>query len=519
MVLAASAMLGFLSYWANRHVMYPDGISYIETGAAILRDGWVAAANGCWSPLLPLLTGAALAIFHPAGPGEFRVANGVNFLVYLASVAALEWAIRRYWRRHGESHALSRFEFGLLLHTVNMSAALSVVGMNYFTPDILLMACANLALAAILPGGGIRNAVLLGAALGLGYLGKTAFLVTGGLLWVAAAILWRRDKGAVRGLLIAAAVFIAIAALYFVPVSIQKQRFTIAENGRVNYLIHVLGARNPAAGDPRFGPPSVPVERLAATPATYAIPRWNGVTYSVHYDMSRFYDGWRYSVVPSAHWKAAAKSLRVYLTVFRRQVSVVLLAAALALAALAGLRRGEAWWLLLPVVGSLIVFGLVHVEGPRYTAPLFIPAFFALAANLGAPRTNANNARGWVVIAAAVLCALIVVRAAAGKTLWVDIHPAARMSDALVRAGAKPGDAAATVGRGLDSAWARIGGLWIAAEIPDRGSYAAATQQERDEATAKLRARGVRFLVASGPTIEPGWTKVPDTIWSFRKLD
>ncbi len=516
-----SIALGWASFWANRHVMYPDGISYLELGNAIWRDGWMAAVNGCWSPLLALLTGLAETIFRPAAFGEFRLANGINFLIYAASVVALEWLTGRYWALHGQDCVLSRRGAGLLLHTVHMTAALSVTGMNYFTPDILLMACCYLALGTMLRPGGTSNAIWFGVALGLGYLGKAAFLVTGVLLWIVAAIWWRGRAGWMRDLAISGAVFAALIALYAVPLSVQKGRLTIAENGRVNYLTHVLGVKSPAEPDARFGPPAIPVEQLPGDPATHVLPRWPGVTYPFHYDVSRFYDGWRYSISPGAHAGSIRASLRVYGGMLRKPAVASLILLALLLAAAAGLRRFHpVSWLWLPVLGSAAVFALVHVE-PRYTAPLFIPGCLTVLAALRMASRDHRRNLGFAVAGVAVVCSLIVLRAAAGPNLFRDHHPDAAFARELARAGARAGDPVSVIGLGYNRGWARVGRYWIATETPDRTAYEQASNEARQALAAQLRQRGVRALVIPGKTAppDPGWIQVPGTGWSFRMLD
>lgn len=517
---AAAAVLGFLSYWIRRNVMYPDGISYLEIGDAIFRDGWFAAINGCWSPLLALLSGAAGAIFHPSPAGEFRLMNGINFLIFLGSVASVEWLVRRYWANYGESSLLSRFAFGALLHTVNLVSAAVVTGMSFFTPDLLLMACTAIAIAAILGPAALGNAVLLGVALGLGYLGKSAFLVTGGLLWLAAAAIWRGRSGYLRDLAISAAVFAAIAALYVVPISFQKHRLTFAENGRINYFTHVLGVSSPADGGTRFGPPAIPVESLSEDPRAYGLPRWTGVTYPFHYDVSRFYEGWTYTVSPAAHLPAIAKSLRVYRGVLMNQAVIALVLTAIALIFLAGRRRpSRLAWLLVPVLGSAAVFALVHVEG-RYTSPLFVPGCLAIVSMLRDDREERRKLAGCAVLAACLVCAAIVFRGAAGSGLIRDSHPDARFAESLARAGARSGDAVAVVGLGYNRAWARVGGYRIAAEIPDADKYEQSPGANREALAARLRALGVRAMVRNGaPPGEPGWTQAEGTRWSYRMLD
>lgn len=516
-----SIALGWVSFWANRHVMYPDGVSYLELGSAIWRDGWVAAVNGCWSPLLALLAGSAEAVFRPSAFGEFRLANGINFLIYAASVVALEWVITGYWVLYGETCVLSRSSLRLLVHTVHMTAALSVTGMNYFTPDILLMACCYVALGAMLRPGSSANAMWFGVALGLGYLSKAAFLVTGALLWIVAAIWWRGRAGWMRDLTISGAVFTALIALYAVPLSIQKRRLTIAENGRVNYLTHVLGVKSPAEPDVRFGPPAIPVERLTGDPITHVLPYWTGVTYPFHYDVSRFYDGWRFSISPGAHSRSVRASLRVYGSMLRKPAVVTLILLAVLLIAAAGGRcLHPVSWLWLPVFGSAAVFALVHVE-PRYTAPLFVPGCMAVIAVLRIAGADRRRNLGLAVTGVAVVCSLIVLRAAAGPDLFRDRHPDAAFADELARAGVKSGDPVSVIGLGYSRGWARVGRYWIAAETPDRAVYEQASSEAREALAARLRQRGVRAMVIPGKTAPrgPGWIQVPGTGWSFRMLN
>jgi hypothetical protein len=59
---------------------------------------WHEAVNGYWSPLYPLLAGAATRIFHPSPPYEATVLHLVNFCIYLFALACFDFLLRRLAR-------------------------------------------------------------------------------------------------------------------------------------------------------------------------------------------------------------------------------------------------------------------------------------------------------------------------------------------------------------------------------------------------------------------------------------
>jgi hypothetical protein len=46
-------LVGAVQAWGGRHLVNPDGISYLDMGDAFSRVGWSAMVNGYWSPLYP----------------------------------------------------------------------------------------------------------------------------------------------------------------------------------------------------------------------------------------------------------------------------------------------------------------------------------------------------------------------------------------------------------------------------------------------------------------------------------
>src|SRR5271167_2870431 len=82
------AALGLLQVCAHRHVMNPDGISYLEIARAGI-SGWHGFVNAYWSPLYPFLISLVLRMFQPSIYWEFTVAHLLNFGIYLAAFACV----------------------------------------------------------------------------------------------------------------------------------------------------------------------------------------------------------------------------------------------------------------------------------------------------------------------------------------------------------------------------------------------------------------------------------------------
>src|SRR5437016_4348701 len=76
-----------------RHMMNPDGISYLEVAGAYLRGDAAGALNFYWGPLLSALLAGAQALL-PLGPyWEATVAHGVIVLTFALSLLAFEWLL------------------------------------------------------------------------------------------------------------------------------------------------------------------------------------------------------------------------------------------------------------------------------------------------------------------------------------------------------------------------------------------------------------------------------------------
>ena len=81
---------GLLQAWAFRHIVNPDGISYLDTVSAVARGDWHSLVNGYWSPLYPFLLGVTFRILKPSLYWESTVAHFVNFGIFIVAFLCFE---------------------------------------------------------------------------------------------------------------------------------------------------------------------------------------------------------------------------------------------------------------------------------------------------------------------------------------------------------------------------------------------------------------------------------------------
>src|SRR6516162_2302712 len=135
--------LGLLQAWAYRNRMNPDGISYLEIGRAGI-SGWHGFVNAYWSPLYPFLLSLVLRWFKPSPFWEFPATHFLNFAIYLAGYACLEFLIQELLATRQISHTSGGRNHLLPDDELFLSGALFYVwasrywlGIALVTPDLL----------------------------------------------------------------------------------------------------------------------------------------------------------------------------------------------------------------------------------------------------------------------------------------------------------------------------------------------------------------------------------------------
>src|ERR1035437_1946521 len=180
----AAIALGAADVWATRFTMNPDGISYLDIGAAYWRGDLHTAINAYWSPLYSWILGFFLKVLKPSAYWEYPVVHLVNFLIYVAALACFDFFLVTfiaYCKRRDQQHkdgytGLSELDWWLLGYSLFLSSSLILIGLRVVTPDMCVAAFVYLASALIVKirsGFAVRStSVFLGIVLGFAYLTK-----------------------------------------------------------------------------------------------------------------------------------------------------------------------------------------------------------------------------------------------------------------------------------------------------------------------------------------------------------
>ena len=115
------ALAAFQAY-AQRFVIGPDGISYLDLSDAVVTGNWSRLLNLYWSPLYPALIGAGRAITGVGAQNEIPLVHAVNVVCVVAMVQAIVMTIRAV--RHG---SMGVWTIALLL-----IIPIAAIGATYF---------------------------------------------------------------------------------------------------------------------------------------------------------------------------------------------------------------------------------------------------------------------------------------------------------------------------------------------------------------------------------------------------
>lgn len=542
---AVTLLLGALHAYANRHLINPDGIAYLDVAAAYARGDWAQAVNAYWSPLYSWLLAAVFAVVEPATYWECAAAHALNVGVLLVAVLAFEWllgellahrAIQRERLREGWHDLLPDWLVVGVGYAVFTLVTRRLVTVSLLTPDMLVVAgvCASAALLMRLRRrDSVGGASLLGGVLGLAYLAKTVMFPLG-LVFLGLALL---TVGR-RAFLIACGCFALIAGPWVLVLTSTVGRVTFGESGRLNYLWNIQGeaqverlARDPRGetGPRLLGDRPLVVDLSHCGPGYY--PLWR--------DPSRFYRGIDARLDLRGQLRASGKVLGFYYTLFAER----LLAGSLAVLTLAGFaffaRRETAFgWLrqslrdawayaavLGPAAAGLGVYLLVgHAEG-RLVGPFVVLGCLGTLALLHVPHPRAATVRpfGTALLFALGLVVLSNLAFDAGKAAMAgEVEPPhVRVARALQAAGVEPGDGVASVGFTYNAYWSRLGGYRCVAEVPhgDTARFWTAAPSVRTQALTAMAAVGARAVVCDNvPADAPGWQRIAGTTYGWRAL-
>lgn len=518
-------LLGGLQAFVFADRLNPDGIAYLDIAAAYGRGDWDVAINPYWSPALswmlallerPLdLVGCGgLARIHVliVGMYAFALWSFERLVLALGETGSGPGAGLRAWRW------FTYAAFGMIV--------MQMIGLVWLTPDILLLGLVCLATAfglrVLEAAPGHRCAIGFGGFLAIAFWTKSllfplSFVILGAAWWLA--------RGAGRRLMaVAAGVFVFMALLWIVPLSVHEGRLTFGDAGRLNaawFLDSVPAYRGWQGGD-GTGSPVHPMFRADGVEA-FAFPEpFAEATYAPWYAPEHWHEGARLRVRPGAIVRNVINGILVVLGSTPLPFAI----ASIAVIWLLGRprrrhdMRAGALLLVIPGIVGLASYVVLHVE-LRLVAPMLLLSWIGLAAM---PRLRGEAANRWsgpICLGFAVLIALVPLRDAARQIEWLrtGVTPG-RDQDCLIAAelealGFQRGTRVAAVGDGSAAAWAWIGGLRIVADMPDADAFWSLDGKARMELDRFFAQAGARAVVAPafpGSPVPPapgaGWIRL-----------
>jgi hypothetical protein len=529
-ILAVS--LGAIQAWATRFEMNPDGIQYLDNADAYRIGDFQQALNSQWSPLYPWLIGAAFNLFRSTLYQQFPLVHGLNFLIYLLSLASFLFfisALRKLAPDPPPPDADPRTTAFLLIgYSSFLYCSLHLTNLGQVTPDLLVSFFSFLTAGLLIQvtlGRATSRYVALGIVLGLGYLAKTPFflyaLLSLGILFALAS----RRMPAIGRSALAAAVFFAIAAPYIWVLSGAKGRLTFGDSGRFNIIWMVNGVPyyHWQGGPEANGRPIHPSRQLSAEPAIFEFATPIVATYPPWYDPIYWSEGARIAYRPADFARALVRQLRFYgYLLNHRQLPLVF--AILALFLLAPDKRripnrlAPFWPVLLFAVAPFAMYAPVNAEA-RYLAPFFILLWTTLALALLNGAANIDARALLTIAATAAVLMLVESIAAAVPTAPIDSpQPSGgsarlqyKIAGELESLGLKKGDRVAIVTSDVPYSWARLSGARIGMQVSFSDSGVREREAEWLKAKSILASNRMAFVVSpalAGVVDQPGWRQL-----------
>ncbi len=532
---ALVAVLGLLQTWVFRNVMNPDGISYLEIARAGI-SGWHGFVNAYWSPLYPCLLSLVLRWFNPSPFWEFPAAHLLNYTIYLAGYACLEFLIKEFQLSRRVANTSMEREYLFCDEELALGGAVIYawasrywLGTALVSPDLLVAAifCSSTAMLLRIRRGTKSwfTFVLLGVLLGFGYLAKAPMFLLG-FAFVLAAYLMVHDKTAGLARATVALVFFLIIAMpYVTALSRSKHRVTFSDTSTISYAEYInqvpLFVRWHGEA-PSSGTPVHPTRRLLVDPPLFEFATPVPGSYPPWYDPSYWYEGLRTHFSLKGELLAMLRAVNEYLKMFSR--SGALWCGLIALIVVrrrgGGFDRSErAWWpILLPGLAALAMFSLVHAETRFVTGVGLVLVLWALS------RIQFSSAISSKTVTWAKLLIFLAPTIAVLWSVTTDVkllaHPqpfvAWEAAEALHAAGVPAGAQVGYIGIGLETEWPHLAQLQIIAEIPDPGwkRYVALDLETKQAVLQKFASTGAIVVVTKHAEVardNPDWQQLGNT--------
>ena len=538
-------VLALLDAWAGRQYTDPDGISYLDMSDALLKQNWHLLINPHWSPLYPFLVGIATWLIHPSAYWELPVVHLVNFVIFLGALAFFEFLMRNVIRvlrgADGPKDARSAYptpswRWQLLGYSLFATTTFVLIsGVRRVNPDLSVAAFVYLDAGLLLrlsnDAKRLRTGLLLGIALGLGYLAK-AILFPMAFVFMAVAWLvigeWRR---ALLPLTLTVLVFGAIAAPQVTLVSRIVGRPSFSESGMLNVAWQINGEELlPFYKENAPASLKHPMELLYRNPNVFSFAGPAASTYSPWRDPWYWNAGANTTFNLQNQLRTIGRNLAALFSDFYMAPIWALLVGCIVLFFMSSVAPPRlqsiagSWPLLIPAIAALSFYALVLIQ-PRYIAPflvLLFLGFFPYILVQESPHPARSSAMATSIIAVAGL------GFSASMVLLHLIQPTPglqgnggehyRAAEFLNRDHVLPGQFVGLIGSGWDvMIWARLAQVQIVAQIPPDNTdlFWQATdpsaKTEVYDAFARAGAKAVITAETPPSTSFQDWQKVGDT--------
>ncbi|HEY3381002.1 MAG TPA: hypothetical protein VGK32_04495 [Vicinamibacterales bacterium] len=546
--------IGAAQQWASVEVPSSiDLVSYLDIGDAWVHGRWADSINGYWNPLYSWILGVTMAVVRPSARFEYPTVEAVDFLIFLATLAAFAWFLRGVRQVYpglaaagpANRPVIPDWAWVVGGYTLFTWSAVRWISLSSNTPDMCGAALAFAAWGLLFrldqrerP----RSYVVLGFVLGLGYLSRTPLLFVGASLLSVAA--WQAGTPARRrGLAIAALVLVATVTPFITAVSVARGHLTVGDNGKLNHAWlanprpNAIPNRYWQGGPPGSGTPTHPARLIWEAPPAYEFGTPIGGTYPAWTDPSYWYDGLTYRFDRSAEWATLRDNAIFYFYVFGRwmllALAVTLLVAGDLRATLDAFRRNARYWAPAVVgLGLYLVAADLHVQKMKLQPPQrYIAAFvvllgvtLAFSVRIRVVRYPAAARR---VLGAGLVAVSLLVFSSLASGAWNGLHepsevPPWKVASALETTGVVAGMRVATIcPPDQHEYWARLARARIIADVPDGTLFWETPPEVREIVLERLGRVGAQVVVSCWvpPDGESaGWRTVPGTAYGMRPL-
>lgn len=506
--------------WIRRYEVSADSISYLDMSDAVMAGGhWHRLINGVWSPLYPLLLGLFRRLLHISAQEEIAAGHLFNLAFFLFALVSFEQLVSAVARivdapERQLSRPLPAWMYWSIAYALFLWGAISQVSLGRLRPDMLMSGFLYLALATLCRMRGAparwRLYLALGVILGFGYLAKAPMLPIGILILTASLVTVENWRPALKMALASGALMLAVGSLYFLPLSLERKRFTLGESSTFNYAVHVnevapswylqnLGS----AGGAFLRTP----EKIFFEPPAYwfAIPL--AVTHPLRFDPSYWIEGVRPHFAFRTQWRAIVRNSFV-LTKSLRALAVVGLAV-LVLAFLAGgttsiaVSVTKVWPIWLIGLAGCAMYVLISVE-PRYVGPFLVLLGFGLLAGFPLPRWQGRKIALLITLALVVTTLHSAWRQASTSAGGSQSNEDFEAAQQLERLGLGPGGRVARISSTVnDTGVERILRVEIAGEVENTSAseFWASPRPNQQDLLRAFSARGAEAVIATNPRL------------------